>query len=515
MNEKNTEKKQVIEIDLQRLFYALLKKIWFIVLIAVLAATFSGLYTYYLVTPQYKSAAKFYVNNSDISVGDLSISSSDLVTSRNLVNSYIVILQTRESLNDVIDYAGVNRSVGELRRMISAGSVNETEIFEVEVTSPDPVEAEKIANAIAYVLPKRITSIVEGTSAKVVEYAIVASAPSSPNFTRNVMLGLILGLLLSAGIVVVLEILDITIRGQEDIEQVSKHPVLAAVPDMNASSKGGYYYYGYGKKKSGKHTQNTDKQTVLIGAGISFSASEAYKLLRTKLQFSFAGESSCRIIGLSSALSGEGKSLSSANLAYSMAQLDKKVLLIDCDMRRPSIAEKLSIGKANGLSSYLSGQAKLDELIQQYKATETDRPFDVLSAGRTPPNPGELLSSERMSKMLNGLRDRYDYIILDFPPVGEVSDAMAVANQIDGMLIVVRQNYCNRIVLGAAVRQFEFIDARILGVVYNCTSESGMGYGKGYYRRYYKRYYKRYRKYGYYHHTDRKEEETKSNNEKK
>jgi capsular exopolysaccharide synthesis family protein len=183
-------------------------------------------------------------------------------------------------------------------------------------------------------------------------------------------------------------------------------------------------------------------------------------------------------------------------------------------MRRPSIADKLSIVKSNGLSSYLSGQAKLDELIQQYKATETDRSFDVLSAGRTPPNPGELLSSERMSKMLNSLRDRYDYIILDFPPVGEVSDAMAVANQIDGMLIVVRQNYCNRIVLGAAIRQFEFIGARMLGVVYNCTAEGGVGYGKGYYRRYYKRYYKRYSKYGYYHHDNHKAEEHKTEEKK-
>ena len=493
MNENNVEKNQSVEIDLQRLIGALLEKIWMIVALTVLGAVVAGVISIYFITPQYKAAAKFYVNNNDLSVGDLTINNNDLVTSRGLVTSYIVILKTRESLTDIIDYAGVDRSVSQVRGMISASAVDETEIFEVVVTSPDPQEAERIANAIAYILPKRITSIIEGTSAKVVEHAVVPTAPSSPNHTTNILIGFLVGLLLSAGVVVIREIFDVTIRSEDDIAQTCKHPILAAVPDMAAPSKGGYYYgYGNHRKKSSKNPQNSsEKQTVLIGSGISFSASEAYKLLRTKLQFSFAGEHTCRVIGVSSALSGEGKSLSAVNLAYTLSQLNKKVLLIDCDMRRPSIAEKLGIIKGQGLSSYLSGQIKLDNLIQKCGIPGEEEAFSVISAGRTPPNPGELLSSERMTKMIDHLREHYDYVILDFPPVGEVSDAMAVAKQVDGMLLVVRQSYCNRLVLSAAVRQFEFINSRILGIVYNCTSEGGIGY-KGYYKRYYKRYYGRY-----------------------
>lgn len=502
MDEKDIQKNDEVEIDLGRVFNAVMNKAWLVAVVSVLCAVIAFLGTFFFITPQYQASAMFYVNNNAFSVGDasLSISSGDLVTSRGLVESYLVILNTRETLNDVIDYAGVDRSYSEVKGMLSAAAVNETEIFQVSVTSPDPQEAERIANAIAYILPKRIATIIDGTSAKVVDAAIVPSSPSSPSYTKNTMVGFLLGFVLMVGIIALREIFDITIRTEEDVSQVCKHPILAAVPDMAAPSKGSYYYYGSGNDSKRKRKKKTGiyaagKQTaggpILIGKGISFAASEAYKLLRTKLQFSFADDNNCRVIGLSSALSGEGKSLTAVNLAYTLSQLDKKVMLIDCDMRRPTLAEKLKIQKKPGLSSYLTGQSHLEELIQKY-GTEGENTFDVIAAGQNPPNPVELLSSARMTKVLNRLREIYDYVILDLPPVGEVSDAMAVANETDGMLLVVRQNYCDRIVLSEAARQFAFIHSKILGIVFNCTSEHGGNYGKGYYKSYYKRYYRRY-----------------------
>ena len=225
---------------------------------------------------------------------------------------------------------------------------------------------------------------------------------------------------------------------------------------------------------------------MLIGSGMSFAASESYKLLRTKLQFSFTDENSSHVIGISSALSGEGKSLSAINLAHSLAELNHKVLLIDCDMRRPTLAEKLKIQKKPGLSSFLTGQSTLEGLVQYCGIPGDEDAFHVIAAGQNPPNPIELLSSVRMKKMLMGLRKSYDYIILDLPPVGEVSDAMAVAKETDGIVRVVRQNYCDRQFLSDAVRQFEFIDSRILGMVYNCATEAVSKYGKAYYKKYHK-----------------------------
>lgn len=495
MNEQEKNMNGTVEIDIKRLAEAVWHKIWIVAIITVLCGVLAFVGTFYLITPQYQSSAMFYVNNNALSVGDMSysIDSGDITASKNLVDSYIVILKTRTSLNEVIDYTGVDYTYKQLSGMISAASVNSTEIFEVVVTSPDPAEAEQIANAIAYILPKRISSIIEGTSAKVVDTAVKAATPSSPNYTKNTLLGLVIGIVLSVGIIVLQEIFDTTIRTEEDIMLANPNPVLAAVPDMSAPSKGGYYY-GYGGKRTPKKYGGTNqaKETALIGTDISFAASEAYKLLRTKLQYSFADENASRIIGVSSALTGEGKSLTAVNLAHTLSQLDKKVLLIDCDMRRPSLPDKLPINKRPGLSGYLSGQNRFDELLQDCGIKGDENAFKVISSGQNPPNPIELLSSARMTKLLDRLRESYDYVILDLPPVGEVSDAMAVAKNVDGILLVVRQNYCTRPVLAAAIRQFEFVESRILGVVYNCASEGSGRYGKGYYKKYYHGRYKKY-----------------------
>ena len=494
MNEKNAQKNDVIEIDFGRVFRAVMKKAWLVVVVAMLCTAIAFAMTFFFVTPQYQSSAMFYVNNNNLSMGSasLSISSGDLSTSRNLVDSYIVILNTRETLVDVIDYAGVSRSYGQVRGMLSASAVNGTEIFRVTVTSESPQEAERIANAIAYILPKRIDTIIDSTSAKVVDAAVLPTQPSSPSYSKNTMMGFMVGFFLTVALVALREVFDKTIREEEDITQICKHPILAAVPDMTAPSEGSAYY-GYGRSKKGKYAAATKQRArnTIMGPNISFAASEAYKLLRTKVQFSFADENDCHIIGLSSALSGEGKSLTSVNLAYTLAQLDKKVLLMDCDMRRPTLAEKIGVLKVPGLSNYLTRQCQLEDLSQVCQMKGGDTVFHVITAGQNPPNPIELLSSERMKKALDTMRQQYDYIILDLPPVGEVSDALAVAQETDGILLVVRQNYCDRSVLPEAVRQFDFVRAKTLGIVFNCTSENG---GKGYYRKYYKRYYKRYSK---------------------
>lgn len=506
MDERENYPIDEIEIDIGRIFLAIMNRGWLMILVAVLCAVlvFGG--TYFFVTPQYQSSAMFYVNNNAFSVGDaaLSISNGDLATSRGLVDSYIVILKTRETLNEVIDYSGVDLSYEQLSGMITAADVDKTEIFRVTVTHPDPQEAEKIANAIAYILPNRISNIIDGTSAKIVDWAVAPAAPSSPSYTGNALIGFLVGLLLTAAVVVMREIFNTTIRSEEDIEQVCPHPVLALVPDMT-SSKTDSHYYGYGEKKKKKKPAKAKSKAgmqsaALIGGNVSFVASEAYKRLRTKLQFSFADDSNCRVIGLSSALSGEGKSLTSINLAYTLAQLNKRVILLDCDMRRPTLAEKMTLNKKPGLSEYLTGQHGFKDVIQRYEENEETFAFHVISAGENPPNPMEMLSSLRMERLLGSLRDAYDYVILDLPPMTEVTDAMAVAPKVDGMLLVVRQNYCDRIVLKDTVQQFAFIDAKILGIVFNCTSEySGKYCGKVYYTPYYKRYYRRYsRGSGYY-----------------
>jgi len=493
MNENNKEITGELEIDLQRLMKSLLKKWWVIVLSGLLGASLAFGITHFLITPKYQSSAMFYVNNSAFSLSDASISltSSDISASKSLVDSYIVILNARSTLTDVIDYADVERSTNELKNMLSASSVNSTEIFEVVVTSEDPAEAEIIADAITYILPKRISSIIEGTSAKIVDTAIIASRPSSPSYFNNIAIGLALGVIIAAAIIAIKVIFDVTIRSEEDVTSCSNYPILASVPDINMTTKGGYYYGNDNKKVK----KPINKGETPLGSDLGFVAQEAYKLLRTKIQFSFSADKSCYVIGVSSALAGEGKSLTSLNLAYAMAQLDKKILIIDSDMRKPSLHVKLDIEKTPGLSNYLTRQRKMEDIIKTFNDDQNNVKFDIITAGTNPPNPVELIGSQRMKEAVEKLSGLYDYIIIDLPPVGEVSDALVASNVTDGVLIVSRQNYGNRIAYTETISQFEFVNAKILGTVVNCATESAGSYS-GKYGKYGK--YGRYGKYGKY-----------------
>ena len=247
-------------------------------------------------------------------------------------------------------------------------------------------------------------------------------------------------------------------------------------------------------KKNTSMTAGASKKerTQMIASGMNFAASEAYKLLRTNLMFSFSDGERCRVIGMTSSFRGEGKSLTSINLAYTFAEAGKKVLLIEGDMRLPTLAGRLGLKSSPGLSNIMAGMNGVRDVIQPFKVeSEGKEPVvvNVLVSGDIPPNPSEMLGSKRMESLLSGLRGIYDYIILDLPPVTVVTDAVLVSRVVDGLVVVVRNNHAIRGALADTIRQLKLVDARILGFVFNGATESGGGYYKNKY--YYKKNYYR------------------------
>jgi len=250
-------------------------------------------------------------------------------------------------------------------------------------------------------------------------------------------------------------------------------------------------------RKSNRHNKITsslsdarNERQHMIASNMSFAASEAYKLLRTNLMFSFSGSDECRIVGMTSSFRGEGKSLTSINLAYTLAETRKKVLLIEGDMRLPTISQRLRLRATPGLSNLLVGISSLGESIQPFTVEVEDGvtiQVDVMVSGDVPPNPSELLGSERMQALLNALRQHYEYIVFDLPPVTAVTDALVACKLVDGMVIVVRNNHAVRGALAETIRQLHLVDARILGFAFNGATESGSGYykGKSYYKKNY------------------------------
>jgi len=241
------------------------------------------------------------------------------------------------------------------------------------------------------------------------------------------------------------------------------------------------------KKNNNRDMLTPEESRKTLGDNLSFAAAEAYKLLRTNLDFSIPAKDKCKIIGVTSAMKGEGKSTTAVNIAYTMAQSYEKVLLIEADLRLPTLAKRVRVQPRPGLSNLLIGQCNGNDILQKSGLINN---LWVVTAGSIPPNPAELLGSEQMAVTIKTMSDFFDVIIIDLPPLTAVSDALIVSKLTDGMVIVVRQEYCDRGSVDEAVRQLRFANAKILGFVMTGADTQKKGY-------------KRYKSYGDYKQADK------------
>ena len=216
---------------------------------------------------------------------------------------------------------------------------------------------------------------------------------------------------------------------------------------------------------------------------LEFTATEQYKLLRTNLTFTIPEEVKCPIIGVTSSMRGEGKSTTAVNLSYVLASAGKKVLLVDGDLRIPSVAKKMGIPSTPGLTDLLMGFENQD--LNEFKS-EVLSNWYIMPSGDLPPNPSELLGSRRMETLLGILKEHFDYIVVDLPPVNIVSDALAISNFITGMIVVIRQDYTEKKELETCFRQLKLSNVNVLGCVMNETKSGKGSYSK--YKKYYKYY---------------------------
>lgn len=236
------------------------------------------------------------------------------------------------------------------------------------------------------------------------------------------------------------------------------------------------------KKKRTASYASIAEQRKMLGTNLNFAASEAYKLLRANLLFSLPdNDDKCKIFGITSSMPSEGKSTTAVNLALSIAETGKRVLLIEGDMRLPVMSKRLETKRAPGLSNLLAGLCTDKEAVCESGLSNN---LFVIVGGDIPPNPSELLGSDRMAKLVEALAPGFDYIIFDLPPLTSVSDGLVLSKFLDGMIVVVRRDYCDQQSLAETVRQLEFQKIKILGFVLT-RSETG------------KKVYKKYKKSGY------------------
>lgn len=336
------------------------------------------------------------------------------------------------------------------------------------------------------------------SNVRIVDRAVLPGAAFRPILKRDMTRALLLGFLIGAGLILLLEYLDRTIKTPEELEKVTKLPTLTVIPDIAQRDRGygaglrygakqygygyGYGYYGEGDKRSkrrrpmGKDDEEQHAIELLPHKKPRLAICESYRSLRTALLLSSAEE--LKTVAVTSAEPSEGKTSTTANLAVVMAQLGRNVLVIDCDLRRPRMHKVFDASNRMGVVNHLTGTESAESLIQPTSVPN----LYLCPCGPIPPNPSELLASDRMRDFITTLRSRFDFVLIDTPPVLPVVDAAIIGQLVDGLVLCVRAGHLVREHAMACRERLRFNGIRLFGTVMNRYSpKSGSRYAKQYY----------------------------------
>jgi succinoglycan biosynthesis transport protein ExoP len=316
-----------------------------------------------------------------------------------------------------------------------------------------------------------LTEDIRTGNIRIIDLAEIPGSPVKPKKTQNMMIALILGIGLSLGTAFFLERIDNTVKIPADIKQHLQIPYLGPVPDFGALPEAANGQTGDIKFREDLITVSNPKST----------ASEAYRGIRTNILFSSA-DVAPQVILISSSAPAEGKTITAANLAVVMAQMGNKVLLIDCDMRKPKLNKVFETSRDKGMSNILVGGCELTEAIISTKIPN----LDIITSGPLPPNPSEIIGSQKMAAVVNELRGQYERIIIDSPPITAVTDASILAKYADGAIMVIRCGDTHMEIIKNGLNQLSSVNAHIFGAILNCVNT---GSGSYYYYQYHYYYY--------------------------
>ena len=442
--------------DLNQL-YSIVRRRWVsVVSVLALAVAVSAALSL-SITPQYASTARVFVS-TDVSGPSNVLAGSQYSAAR--VASYASLMESDELLRKVVAKLGSKLSPQALGDKVSTTVEEGTTIIDVTAKDPTPSEAKRIANVAAGELAAYVVSVEKPAGkgrapVKATVQTASEDAPKvSPRLGLNLTVAALLGLLLGLAVALVRDRLDNTVKGREGLEGAVDAPVLG---HLMLSS-------------------DVPSRPLLTQDAPNSPRSEAFRVIRSNLQF-LDVDSPPRAVLITSALPGEGKTTVAMNLAISLAQTGQRVLLVECDLRRPTIAATLGLEPAVGLTSVLIGRGSLEECVQTDRASG----IDVLTSGPIPPNPAELLQSEALTKLLEQMRSTYDMTVLDGPPLLPVADAAVLGRQVDSAILVVRHGKTTRSQVSAAGERLTAVGGRLLGVVLNMgPRRSSAGYGYGY-----------------------------------
>ena len=429
----------------------LLRSRWITVCVTTVITVLGAVAITLLTTPLYQASTRLFVSTSAGS--SLTETYQGNRFSQERVISYAELIMGQTLAQRTIDKLGLDTTAKELQANVKATAKPDTVLITVQVLDQSPVQARDIANTLSdefVVMVRELETPENGSSpdSRVVveQRASIPDAPVVPKTARDIAIGLIIGVVLGVGLAVVRDLLDNTVKDRVTLESIAGTGIVGSIPlDKD-------------RRKHPAISFDNDNSAI----------AEAFRKLRTNLQF-LAVDSPPRIIAVTSSTPGEGKSTTAINIALALAEAEHNVLLVDGDLRRPSLHKYLDLVSTVGFSSVLSGGAALSEALQKTKFPG----LTVLTSGAIPPNPSELLGSQAAKKLLGEMRAQFDYVIVDSTPLLAVTDAAILAASADGVLLMSLFGQTKRDQLAHAVGILEGVDASILGAVFTMTPMRG------------------------------------------
>ncbi len=439
-------------------FSKLIRTRWLTVLVTATLTVLAALAYTLSQTPQYQASTRLFVSTAaGNSVSEL-YSGNRLAQDR--VLSYAELIMGETLAQRTVDRLNLDMGAATVKGKVTAKVRPNTVLIDVAVIDSSPVQARDIANALSdefVVMVRELETPARGAKpdARVVveQRATVPSSPVGPNKTKNLAGGVLFGVILGIGLALLRDALDNTVKDRETLEQITGSGVVGVVP--------------FDKERRDHPAISFDNDNSPVA--------EAFRKLRTNLRF-LSVDNPPRLIVVTSSTPNEGKSTTAINIALSLAEADHDVLLVDGDMRRPSLGKYLDLVGSVGFSTLLSGAASLDDVLQESRFPR----LTVLTAGAIPPNPSELLGSMAAKKALSDLAERFDFVIIDTPPLLAVTDGAILAAESDGAIVLVRAGETKRDQLSQGIGILNDVGATVLGSVLTMVPTRG-GSGYSYY----------------------------------
>lgn len=432
------------EIDIKDFLGYLKKFIIPMIVVAFLATGGSILYNLVFKTPMYKTSTTIVLAQKADEKGSASVTLNDINLSQKLVSTYSEIVKSKLVLEQVINDLGLDTSVEKLSKHVTVAAVEDTEIIKITIEDGNRIAAAQIANKIADVFTKEIVNIYQLNNVSVIDVAQVNDKQSNQTAVRDAIIAFLVSVFGISAIAFVFYYFDDTVKYSDDLEKKIGLPIAGKVIKSEIEKK-------------------TIGDELLVDKYPKSIVSESVKSLRTNLQFSNV-DKGFKTILVTSANASEGKSFISSNLAISFAQANKKVLLIDCDLRKGRLHKLFNLPNLNGFSSLLADD--LEEYKKYIKKTHIKN-LSIIPRGVYPPNPSELLGSQKCKELIAKIKDKYDIIIFDGAPCNGVTDSVIMSTNVDETLIVVRDAKTPKNTLESTRDSLQKVNAHITGIVLN------------------------------------------------